>query len=82
MNKFELTEDSIEFRGCTLFRIKALRSFSNVKKSDIGGFVEKESNLSQLGDAWIYENAKASGDAVVSGDAIVDYEVSSGTVKD
>ena len=33
-------------------RIKALRSFMNVSKGDVGGFVEKEENLSHEGDCW------------------------------
>ena len=51
-----------------LFRIKALKDFNNVKKGDIGGYVEGEKNLSQLGDCWIYD------DAVVMGNAKVCYK--------
>lgn len=60
--KYELTEETIKFNGKTLYRIKALKDFSNVKKGSIGGFVESERNLSQEGDCWIY------GDAMVFGD--------------
>ena len=39
--KYELLKDKyIEYRGKTLHRIKALRDFYNVKKGDIGGYVE------------------------------------------
>jgi NDP-sugar pyrophosphorylase family protein len=54
--KFELIPSDKE----GLFRIKALRNFSDVKKGDIGGYVEKEYNLSHYGDCWIY------GDAIVA----------------
>ena len=52
-----------------LFRIKALISFGDVKEGDLGGYIEKEGNLSQSGNAWVYGNACVSGDARVSGDA-------------
>ena len=55
-----------------LLRITALKNFSNVKKGDRGGLIEKEENLSQDGDCWIYEEARVEGDAVVFGDAKVE----------
>ena len=61
----------IEAAGAPLFRIRALRDFSNVKAGDFGGFVASERNLSQFGDCWIADEACVSGDAVVSGDARV-----------
>ena len=68
MKKYELLiDDTIDVFGVTLFRIKALISFGNVAKGDLGGYVEKEGNLSHSGDAWV------SGDAEVYGDA--DYIV-------
>lgn len=57
--------------GRTLYRIEALKDFSNVKKGDLGGFVEKEDNLSQEGDCWVYEDACVYDDAKVYGDAII-----------
>ena len=71
--KFKLTDDTIVIDGITLHRIKALRSFGNVIKGSLGGWVEKEENLSQLGDAWIDENAKVYGNAIVYDNAKV-YE--------
>ena len=58
MKKFELTDEYIFHRGKKLSRIRALRDFGSVKRCDIGGFVEKESNLSQEGNCWIHDNAK------------------------
>ena len=48
-----------------LFRIKALKDFNNVKKGDIGGYIQSEKNLSQYDDCWIYDNAVVMGDAEV-----------------
>lgn len=39
MKKFILTDETIEMFGVTLHRIKAVRSFGNVKEGDLGGFV-------------------------------------------
>ena len=73
MKKYKFTEETIYVDGRTLYRIEALRDFANVKKGDKGGFVEKESNLSQYGDCWVYDNAKVFGNAEVYDDAKV-YE--------
>ena len=76
--KFELLlDDTITIFGIKLFRIKALISFGNVEEGEIGGYVEKEDNLSSYGDAWVsgdawvYGNARVYGNAWVSGDARV-----------
>ena len=53
------------------YRVKALRDFNDVKKGDIGGYVEGEKNLSQLGDCWIYDNAKVYDNAEVCDNAQV-----------
>ena len=58
MKKFELTNETIEVYGRTLFRIKALTTFANVSEGDLGGYIEKEDNLSQVGNAWVYGNAR------------------------
>ena len=55
--KFELTDITMEFEGRTLYRIRALKNFKNVKVGDLGGWVSNENNLSQYGDCWIYNNA-------------------------
>ena len=57
MKKFELTTESITFLGRTLFRIKALISFGNVKAGELGGYIEKEGNLSHEGNARVCGNA-------------------------
>ena len=55
--------------GKTLYRIKALMSFGTVTKGDLGGYIEKEKNLSHNGNAWVFGNAMIFGDAKVSGNA-------------
>ena len=69
MKKFEFTGEFIVYYGKKLFRIKALIDFGDVKCGEVGGFVEKEENLSQEDNAWVYGDARVSGNARVSGDA-------------
>lgn len=71
MKKYELTDDTITVEGRTLHRIKALKSFSNVEEGGLGGYVEKEDNLDQSGNAWVYGDARVYGDAWVYGNAWV-----------
>ena len=72
MKKFKLTSEFIvDISGVKLFRIKALIEFGNVKAGDLGGYIEKEENLSHMGDAWVSGDARISGDAQVFGDAQV-----------
>ena len=69
--KFELTSNFKVFLGRKLFQIRALISFGDVREGDLGGYIEKEENLSHDGNAWIYGNAKVCGDAQVYGNAKV-----------
>ena len=71
--KYKLTEETIDVYGRILHRIEALKDFGNVKKGDKGSFVEKEENLSQYRDCWIYDNASVYGNAIVAKDS--DYIV-------
>ena len=72
MKKFELTAEFVtNVFGKKLFRIKALVAFGDVEKGELGGFIEKEDNLSHSGDAWVSGNAQVSGNARVYGDAQV-----------
>ena len=69
--KYKMTENFVKAGNKKLFQIQALKDFSNVKVGDLGGFIEKESNLSQDGDAWLFGNACVFGDAHVFGNARV-----------
>ena len=74
MRKYELTEETKTLAdGTVLHRIRADRDIPRhgVKAGDIGGVIEKENNLSQYGDAWVFGDAEVSGDAEISGDAEV-----------
>lgn len=68
--KYRLTDETIEFNGVKLHRIEALKDFGCVYKGDKGGFVQREENLSQFGNCWIFEDAKVFNDAYVSRNAI------------
>lgn len=69
--KYEFTDETIEVDGHTLHRIRAVRCFSDVKAGDLGGWVEKENNLSHEDHAWVYDEGKVYGDAQVIDDARV-----------
>jgi len=69
--KYKLTEETKDFYGTTLYRIEAVESFDNVKAGEKGGWIEKEDNLSQEGDCWVYDDARVCGNAWVYGDAQV-----------
>ena len=74
---YELTDETIQYDGRTLYRIKALVDipYHCVAAGDLGGFIEKVENLQ--GNAWVsgnarvFDNAKVYGDAHVSDDARV-----------
>ena len=72
MKKFELTNEFVtNMFGTKLFRIRALVEFGDVEAGELGGYVEKESNLGHDDNAWVYGNAQVSGDARVYGNALV-----------
>ena len=84
MKKFELTNEFVtNMFGTKLFRIRALVEFGDVEAGELGGYVEKESNLGHDDNAWVYgdarvydnalvyDNARVYGDAQVSGNALV-----------
>ena len=78
MKKYELMEETkiLPF-GTVLHRIRAVRDFmlvygTNVKAGDLGGWIEKEVNLSHNGSAWVSGEALVYGEASVSGEARVD----------
>ena len=76
MRKYEFTrENKIICNGTVLHRIRALididLGWKIVKAGELGGWVEKEGNLSHIGKCWVYENAKVYGDAEVFDNANV-----------
>lgn len=69
--KFELTGESRIYNGRTLFRIRALKDFYNMRAGELGGWLERESNLSQDGTAWVTESAMVMDRAHVQDGAVV-----------
>ena len=65
MKKYEFTGETKVVDGITLNRIRAIRVFGNIKAGDIGGWIEKEENLSHEGSAWVCGSAKVFGSAKV-----------------
>lgn len=68
MNKYELTTETLQYAGHTLHRIKALRDFGIINAGELGGWIESEENLSQAGNAWVFDSAKVFGVA-----RVIDY---------
>ena len=69
--KYEITNEVKVIFGRTLHRIKAIKSFANAVKGELGGWIENTDNLSQEGISWISENGMVFGNARVFGDAWV-----------
>lgn len=67
-------DDPSSSRGTkTLFRIRALRSIpgTNVRKGQLGGYIDRSSNLSHSGACWIYAGARVYASSTVREDAAV-----------
>lgn len=71
-----LSWSSLEGELITLYRIRALKDFvcpvkedslfSNyINKGDLGGYIEKEENLSHEGGCWVFHNARVYSNAKV-----------------
>ena len=71
MKKYKLTDETTDVLGITLHRVKALKDFDDVKKGELGGYVESERNLSQAGNARVYGNTRVYDNACVYGNAWV-----------
>ena len=75
MKKFEiLSGNKKNWNGITLYQIKATTNFITssgieIRERELGGWIEKEENLSQEGKAWVFENAKIYGEAKISDNA-------------
>lgn len=69
---YQLTDETIEVRGHTLHRIRALKDINEVVHAgDLGGFVESTANLDASCGAWVFDDACIFGHALVYGCAYV-----------
>lgn len=73
IHNYEMTDETMEYQGRTLHRIRATKRFKagwrKVKKGESGGWIESYDNLS--GNAWVAEEAKVFDRGRVIGDAII-----------
>lgn len=69
MRKYQFTDETMVLGGHTLHRVQAVCKFGDVKKGDLGGWIESEDNLSHFGKCWVAEKAKVFGLARVHHDA-------------
>lgn len=75
MKKYKFIEEK-EFLGTDgkkhiLHRIQAIEEFWNAEEGESGGWIEKESNLSHDGNAWVKNDACVYGNARIEGNAVV-----------
>jgi len=78
MKKYEFTGETFVTPNATLKEIRALCDFGDVKKGELGGYVESEYNLSHKGTAWVQEQGMVWGNGRVEDQALLEY----GTVCD
>lgn len=82
MRKYDFTGEKIfftdirDFSNHTMHRIRAVRDFGDVRAGDLGGWIEKEENLSHDGEAWVGGEAQVTGAALLNKEA--DYVVLKG----
>lgn len=69
--KYIMTDETKAVGPRTLHRIQAVKDFGDVKAGDLGGWIEKGTNLSHLGTCWVYDDADVYDDAVVFGNATI-----------
>lgn len=71
--KYELVKDDfVMVNGNKLYRIKALVDIEPwVAAGQLGGYIEKEENLSHEGTCWVFDNAMVYDKAVIKEDAQV-----------
>ena len=74
MEKYEFTGEELKVGGRVLRRIRAVRAFGGVQAGEVGGWIEKEGNLSHEGMCWVYDSAWVYGSAGVYGSARVSGE--------
>lgn len=75
MKKYKFTDETKEVDGKVLHRIIAERNlingFRDVRIGDLGGWIEKENNLSHRGLSWVYDNSCVYGNARIYDNAAI-----------
>ena len=71
MKKYEFTGEEKVVSGITLRRIRAVRRFTQAEAGEMGGWIQKEENLSHDGDCWVGREAIVCNWARVTDDALV-----------
>jgi hypothetical protein len=60
--KYELLiGDCLRAGDRTVYRIRALRNFGDIRRGDLGGYIENESSLAHDGEAWVQDAAQVYG---------------------
>lgn len=71
MKKYEFTGEEKVVGGITLRRIRAVRRFAQADAGEMGGWIQKEENLSHDSECWVSGEAIVCNSAVVTDDAWV-----------
>jgi len=69
LKKYEFTKEFHNHFGIIVQRIRAVRSFGDVKAGSLGGFIQSERNLSHDDNCWVYNDAFVYLDGTVKDDA-------------
>ena len=56
-SKCRLTNETRVVDGMKLYRIQAIWDFGDVKKGDLGGFVDSADRIATRGECWVYDDA-------------------------
>lgn len=80
-SKYELVKDDIKEvtyntkymtnQTATVYRIRALKNFGDVKAGDLGGYVSSQDNLGRSGTCWVHDDSVVAGTGKVMGNSQV-----------
>lgn len=71
--KYEITDICKQTAFGEVFRIRALKDFSDVKAGDLGGWIAKTAQLSQYDDCWLYDDATMHNNARMYDNAVMHH---------
>lgn len=80
-SKYELVKDDVKEvtyntrymtnQTATVYRIRALKNFGDVKAGDLGGYVSSQDNLGRSGTCWVHDDSVVTGTGKVMGNSQV-----------